>query len=102
MLALASLDRTENIGSLNSPEHELLAAVLRHAFLDYLCGAKGAAKWIFDGLDAESPFSFKWCCSYLGISPGALRESLLAKPCSLEEYPRLKRALRRTKLRVVS
>ena len=64
-----------------TPEKELLVAVLDRAVLDY-SGREGdlhkkAKEWIFEDNDNDSLFSYNAICDYLGINPEALRTRIL-------------------------
>jgi len=63
-------------GGYDTPELELLIAILDRAVLDY-CGREGelhekAKSWLFSEGNLEDPFSFKSICSHLRLDPSAV------------------------------
>ncbi|RMG28483.1 MAG: hypothetical protein D6732_18825, partial [Methanobacteriota archaeon] len=64
-----------------TPEERLVVAVVKQAIVDYYgrdrVNARDARRWFGSG--DVSPFSYRWCCSVLGVSERRLR-ALLLKP----------------------
>lgn len=65
----------------DSPEKELLIAILDRAVLDY-CGREGelhdkAKEWLFSDPDFENAFSFAAICDHLKLNPIAVRERII-------------------------
>ncbi len=63
-----------------TPERELLIAILDRAVLDY-SGREGelhqkAKEWIFGVQDLDNLFSYNSICEHLGINPEALRQRI--------------------------
>ena len=78
-----------------SPERELLVAILHRALLDYTGNQatqrNEAQEWLFNGSDSGEPFSFNWVCSQLDLDSTAVRSQLDLYDDSWRPTPALRR-----------